>query len=48
MDKECGRQGRPRKSLPRRDRILPQAASAGDLATQNALPGFSSVVRDGL
>ena len=40
MDKECG------KFLPRRNRILPQAASSG--AWQNALPGFFSVVRDGL
>ena len=34
--------------LPRRNRILPQAASSGDLASQNALPSFFSVVRDGL
>ena len=26
MDKECGRQGPPRKFLPRRSRILPQSA----------------------
>ena len=26
MDKECGRQGPPRKFLPRRNRILPQSA----------------------
>ena len=29
LDNGCGRLGRPRKFLPRRDRILPQAASSG-------------------
>ena len=29
LDNGCGRLGRPSKFLPRRDRILPQAASSG-------------------
>ena len=40
--------GHRQKILPWRSRILGLVASSGGLATQNALPGFFSVVRDGL